>query len=74
MEFKNFLKDNLDTNFDIKKKIYILIKENLNFSIFNLFNYDDFENIYFNDNKKFIYINFVNNDINCLVTYLTKKK
>ena len=73
MEFKNFLKDDLDINIGIKKKIFFLIKENLNFSIFNLFNYDDFEKVYFNDNKKFIYVNFVNNNINCLITYLTKE-
>ena len=73
MEFKNFLNDNLDKDTELKKNIFDFVIKNLEHSIFSLFSFDEFQKIYFNYNKKFIYINFVNNKINCLLTYLNKE-
>ena len=73
MKFKNFLNEDLDKDIELKKKIFNFIIKNLKHSIFNLFSFNEFKKIYFNYNKKFIYINFVNNEINCLLTYLNKE-
>ena len=73
MRFINFLSLNINNRNKIKKKIYNFINENLDFSIFSFINYDDFKIIYFNNNKRFIYINFVKKKINCLITYLPEK-
>ena len=73
MRFINFLSLNINNRNKLKKKIYNFINENLDFSIFSFINYDDFKIIYFNNNKRFIYINFVKKKINCLITYLPEK-
>lgn len=73
MKFKNFLNEDLDKDIELKKNIFNFIIKNLKHSIFNLFSFNEFKKIYFNYNKKFIYINFVNNEINCLLTYLNKE-
>jgi hypothetical protein len=73
MEFKNFLNDNLDKDAELKRDIFDFVIKNLEHSIFSLFSFDEFQRIYFDYNKKFIYINFVNNKINCLLTYLNKE-
>ncbi len=72
MEFKNFFSDNLEKDIELKKRIFHFIIKNLDNSIFSLYSFNEFKKIYFN-NKKHIYIDFVNNDINCLLTYLNKE-
>jgi len=59
MRFVNFLSLNINKRNKLKKKIYNFINENLDLSIFSFLKYDDFKIIYFNNNKIFIYINFV---------------
>lgn len=73
MKFENYLIHNLYQKPFLKKKLYNLIKYNLEFSIFKLLNYKDFKKIYFKINEEFIFINFFENKINCLITYLTKE-
>ena len=73
MEFKNFLFDNLDRDIKLKKKIFYFVRKNLKNSIFNLFSFNEFNEIYFDNNKNFIFLNFVDDEINCLLTYLNKK-
>ena len=73
MRFVNFLSLNINNRNKLKKKIYNFINENLDLSIFSFLKYDDFKIIYFNNNKRFIYINFVKKKINCLITYLPEK-
>ena len=73
MNFLNFSQLSFKKKIIIKKKIYNLIIEKMNTSIFTFFNFKEFKKIYFNKNKKFIYINIVNKDINCLLTYLPEK-
>ena len=73
MKFKNYLDYSLYKKPFLKKKLFSLIKDNLNFSIFSLLSFKDFKKIYLNINKKLIYINFVEDKISCLMTYLTKE-
>lgn len=71
MEFKNFFRDNLEKDRELKKNIFNFVIKNLDNTIFSLYSFNEFNKIYFN-NKKYIYIDFVNNNINCLLTYLNK--
>ena len=73
MEFKNFLIDNLNKDEELKNKIFNFVKKNLKNSIFSLFTFGEFKKLYFNLNEKFIYLNFVDDQVNCLLTYLTKE-
>ena len=70
MNFINFLNIDRKNRNQCKKNIYRLIVKYLNFSIFSFYNFREFEKIYFNKNKKYIYINYVEKKINCLITYL----
>lgn len=70
MNFINFLKLKKKKRNKCKKKIYNLIVKYLNFSIFSFYNFGEFEKIYFNNNKKYIYVNYIERKINCLITYL----
>lgn len=73
MRFINFSKLNSKNKKTIKKKIYHLIRKKIKLSIFSILNFKEFEQIYFNINKDFIYIDIVNKKINCLLTYLPNK-
>ena len=73
MKFVNFSQLSSKKKRITRKKIYNLIIEKMKVSIFTFLNFSEFEKIYFNKNKKFIYINFVNGKINCLLTYLPEK-
>lgn len=70
MNFINFLKLKKKNRNQCKRKIYELIIKYLNFSIFTFYNFREFETIYFNKNKKYIYIHYIEKKINCLITYL----
>ena len=71
MEFKNFFYDNFEKDTGLKKKIFNFVVKNLENSIFSFYSFNEFNKIYFN-NKRYIYIDFMNDDINCLLTYLNK--
>lgn len=73
MKFVNFSQLNSRKKRTIKKKIYDLIVNEMKVSVFTFLNFKEFEKIYFNKNRKFIYINFFDQQINCLLTYLPKK-
>ena len=73
MKFINFSKLSPKNKLIIKKKIYNLIIEKMKLSVFTFLNFKEFEKIYFNVNKEFIYIDIVNKKINCLLTYLPEK-
>ena len=70
MNFINFLKLKKKNRNQCKKKIYKLIIKYLNSSIFSFYNFREFETIYFNKNKQYIYIHYIEKKINCLITYL----
>ena len=74
MKFINFSKLSHKNKTIFKKKIYHLIIEKMKLSVFTFLNFKEFEKIYFNVNKEFIFIDFTNKKkINCLLTYLPEK-
>ncbi len=70
MKFINFFKIKKKNRNQCKKKIYNLIVKYLNFSIFSFYNFREFQTIYFSKNEKYIYVNYIEKKINCLITYL----
>lgn len=73
MNFKNLANKNFNNSLS-QKKIYDLIIKHLNHSIFKFLDFKNFKKIYFNSNKNLIFVNFLNNKLNCLITYLPKKE
>ena len=73
MNFKNLANKNFNNSLS-QKKIYDLIIKHLNHSIFKFLDFKNFKKIYFNSNENLIFVNFLNNKLNCLITYLPKKE
>ena len=74
MKFSNFNNYNFKNKKLIERKVYNLIKKKLKASIFAYLNFSIFKKIYFNKiNHKFIFLNLVDKNINCLITYLPEK-